>query len=47
MKKILICVPPAIGLICEVLIIVNLGIEIYKYIRKPKEDSSHIKSNDV
>ena len=47
MKKILTCLPPTIGLVCEVLIIFNLGIEIYKFIRKPKDDSSNSKSNDL
>lgn len=41
MKKILMCVPPALGLICEVLIIVNLGIEVYKFIKPKDEQSTH------
>ena len=37
MKKILTSVPPVIGLICQVLIIADFGIEIYKFI-KSKEN---------
>lgn len=41
MKKILTCVPPALGLICQVLIIANLGLEVYKFFKPKKDNSPH------
>lgn len=41
MKKILTCVPPALGLICQVLIIADLSLEVYRFFKPKKDPSSH------
>lgn len=41
MKKILTCVPPALGLICQVLIIADLSIEVYRFFKPKKDPFSH------
>lgn len=44
MKKILTSVPPVLGLICQVLIIADFGIEIYKFI---KSNENHAQSEQT
>jgi len=46
MKNVLTKVPAALGLLCQVLIVVDLGLEIYKHIKKPRNKNSHGNNNE-